>query len=586
MRARRLALAACTGVALSAAFVLSLSAIAPTPAAADQTASDVVTCQESIPKGAKRPKLKEKMPGEVVAGFEAPLEIEIRHGKGETPLPSGFKLLPGSPTKKFVEEAGFILAEPDGSTGVVVETKDEGTVAVTRVKIPFVVAPKKSGKQSLTLPQVPLAIDRANGDKMIVCTQLHLLTALDPTAGEEDPKPRPNPAGRPQIEAWELMKYLAWGLLALLLLAAIIAWWVRRQLKKPVPAPPPERRLPWEAALGELAALGASPLLDEAESAGPKRSEHFDKVSDTLRKYLGARYGFEDLGFDGLETTTDEMMGLLKRVRPHVPSLELIETFLSECDLVKFARVVPATADCRLALERAEKVVRATIPIMPAPGAPVQGGPLARLAPDSLPGDPRGAPTPIVLGPRPGGPPQQGVPAPAHKTELGPSPIAQPLAIPTVINRTVPGAPLAPSAPLEPKTLVDSPAALELQTIIDPPMPPDAQTIIDPPTPLGAQTIIDPPTPLDPPSFEEPPDAVASPAAEVAPAPARAIPVPVPVPHSLPAPVPIPNPVPAPVPVPNPVPAPTPAEAQTPAPAAFVIPGRHAPDKPPEDPRT
>lgn len=568
MSPARLARAIAVGAPLAAALALTLATLAPSPAVADQTASDVVTCKETIPKGAKRPKIKEKFPGEVTAGFEAPLEIEIRHGKGETPLPSGFKLLPGSPTKKFVEEAGFILAEPNGATGVTVETKEEGSVAVTRVKIPLVVAPKKSGKQALTLPQMPLSIDRANGDKMVVCTQLHLLTALDPTAGEEDPKPRPNPAGRPQREEWAVMKIIAWVLLGLLLLAAIIAWWVRRQLRKPVPAPEPERRPPWEVALGELAQLGGSPLLDESASGGPKRAEHFDKVSDTLRKYLGARYGFEDLGFDGLETTTDEMMGLLKRVRPHVPSLDLVQTFLSECDLVKFANVEPAMGDCRLALDRAEKIVRATVPPVPAPGAmpPGVGSPVA-----GAPGVGPGAPLPIA--PLPSAPlPMAGPSAPqplavpaapvviaarapvVQRTEIGPAPIAAPSPIPTVIHRTVPGGPLVHGAPEPPTTAASEAPAPALAEPAAPARPLDADTLIDPPREpsgaLDAQTLIDPPTPLDEPPVFEP-----------APEPLAAVPAPVPAP-------------------PVSIPAPTP----TPSAAAFVIPGRHAPDKPAEDP--
>src|SRR5262249_3928104 len=159
----------------------------------DQTAPKTVTCEEKIPKGAKRPKIREKFPGEAIAGFGAALELEIKHGKGEKPLPSGFKIISATGTGKALEDAGFLLAEPDGGTGVVVETREDGNAAITRVTIPFVLAPIKSGNQSLTLPQLPLPIDRANGETMIVCTQLHLITALDPTAGEENPMPRANP---------------------------------------------------------------------------------------------------------------------------------------------------------------------------------------------------------------------------------------------------------------------------------------------------------------------------------------------------------------------------------------------------------
>lgn len=380
-------------ITLALAFVLALFSA---PAAADQTAPKQATCEESLPKGAKRPKVKEKFPGEAIAGFEVPLELEIRHGKGEVPLPNGFKIVSGSTSGKYLEESGFILAEPNG--GITKVTEEDGNAAVTRVTIPFVVTPNKSGDQSQTLPQMPFTIDRANGDTITLCTKLHLITVKDPTAGEEDPKPRANAPGRTQREEWLLPMYLMIALGVLLLLATLIAWWVRRQLRKAIPSAVPTRQLPWETALVELQAHAASPLLDASADAGDKRTELFDKVSDTLRKYLGARYGFEGLGFDGLETTTDEMLALLKRVRPTVPSLDLVKTFLTECDLVKFARVVPEVNDCSLAIQRAETVVRSTIPIaVPAPGAdPKDGGPPApppaAFTPPPRPAEPRQEP--------------------------------------------------------------------------------------------------------------------------------------------------------------------------------------------------
>jgi hypothetical protein len=144
-------------------------------------------------------------------------------------------------------------------------------------------------------------------------------------------------------------------------LALIAAWFIRRWRRRPkiVPAPPP--RLPWVVAMEELAALKRSSLLAEGRT-----DELFDRVSDCVRKYLGARYGF-----DGLETTSDEMRALLRRVRPPVPVLPEIGDFLADCDLVKFARVQPTEQDCVEALKRGETVVRRTVPhqAQPAPGS-------------------------------------------------------------------------------------------------------------------------------------------------------------------------------------------------------------------------
>ncbi len=370
----------------SAAVLAALPlALAAGPALADRTAPNAVTCEEKIPEGATRPKLSEKFPGEAVAGHEARLEIVVSHGKGETVLPNGFKLIPGSDIEKALAEAGFAVAESNGGAPPTVDRNEGVSEVTTNVVIPLVVLPTKSGKASLTVPQLPMAVSRANGDTMIVCTQMHLITASDPTAAEENPKPHPNPPPRPQIEDWPLMKWILAAVILALILAAITAWWVRRQLRKPVPAAEALRRLPWEDAVAELEEIRRSPLLVE----GPY-SELYDRASDVVRKYLGERYGFSGLGFEGLETTTDEMLTLLKRVRPQVPALDVIRSFLEECDLVKFARVEPSRFACGDALQKAEEIVKATTPVMPPPGAE---------APPAEP--PREAPPPPAAPPPP-----------------------------------------------------------------------------------------------------------------------------------------------------------------------------------------
>jgi hypothetical protein len=204
----------------------------------------------------------------------------------------------------------------------------------------------------MLLPPVPVAIARASGEVVTICTSPHRILIEDPIANEMDPKVKPNPPARPQREEWVLAKQVTAGLLIAAITALITAWFVQRWKARPklVPVIPP--KLPWIAAMEELEAIRRSTLLVEQKSG-----EYFDRVSDCVRKYLGARYGF-----DGLESTTDEMRAFLRRVYPPVPGLKDIGEFLAECDLVKFARVVPAEVDCLQALERGESIVNTTTP--------------------------------------------------------------------------------------------------------------------------------------------------------------------------------------------------------------------------------
>jgi hypothetical protein len=286
----------------------------------------------------------------------------VTHGKGETVLPEGFKLQSSSDAAKALGQAGFVIPDPTGGTGPTLATTPGNDASVTKLVIPFVPLPKEPGRSSMVLPPVPIAIARANGEFITVCTAPHEILIEDPIANEPDPKVKPNPPPRPQREEWVFARQVALGVLIGALLSLLVAWFLRRWLQRPkvVPALPP--RLPWVVALEELEAIRRSTLLKEQRTG-----EYFDRVSDGVRNYLGARYGF-----DGLETTTDEMRALLKRIRPPVPELKRIGEFLAECDLVKFARVLPGESDCLEALRRGEEIVRRTIPVSAgaSPGKP------------------------------------------------------------------------------------------------------------------------------------------------------------------------------------------------------------------------
>jgi hypothetical protein len=100
-------------------------------------------------------------------------------------------------------------------------------------------------------------------------------------------------------------------------------------------------------------------------------AEHFDRVSDIVRRYLGDRYGF-----DGLESTTREMLSELRQTTPRIVVLDEIERFLRQADLVKFARLTPSEPECATALAEASRIVERTVPApMPASAAPAAAAP-------------------------------------------------------------------------------------------------------------------------------------------------------------------------------------------------------------------
>jgi hypothetical protein len=358
--------AARTAAFLTLSFgALPASAVVPTPATPNPVPSasganaaranaEHRFCTESLPEGRKRPNLTEKVPDKIASGYALELEVTIEHEAREVVMPGGSEFQLQSDDTTELARLGFVLPSPKGPSKMRVEAAPQANPPKTKVTLPLLVLPKEPGRATLTLPSLPVTIARANGEVFTVCTTPHDIVVEDPTASTPDAKPKGNPPGRRQLEEWTSLKQAVQvGSIALVvgaLLATLFLLWKRRPKRLPPPPPP---RAPWEVAFEELARLRAEDLI-----RGQRFAEHYDRVSDTVRKYLGARYGF-----DGLETTTKEMLTYLRSARLEVGTLANVELFLHDADLVKFAKRTPTEAECVIVLDQAEGFVRATRPM-------------------------------------------------------------------------------------------------------------------------------------------------------------------------------------------------------------------------------
>jgi hypothetical protein len=355
------------------------SASGASAAPADHGASDA-SCVEKLAAGKTRPELKETFPTRGLSGHALPLVVTLRHGTAETVLPTGFRFQPDTAEAKALKQAGFVLPNPEGEAGPKVVRKDEGTSTSSTVTISFLALPSKPGRHVLNLPPMPITLARASGELITLCTAPHTVMVDDPTASTPNPKPKENPPPRRQREEWTALKQaVTIGAIALVV-GALLAWLIGRWLKRPRPVPPPPPpRPPWEVALESLHDLRHAGLTREGRFA-----EHFDRVSDIVRRYLGDRYGF-----DGLESTTREMLGELRQTTPRIPVLSEIERFLRQADLVKFARLTPSETECSTALGEAEQIVTSTLPPPTPVGAP-EPGPAAAASTTETEEDERG----------------------------------------------------------------------------------------------------------------------------------------------------------------------------------------------------
>ncbi|HEX7664574.1 MAG TPA: hypothetical protein VF407_08690 [Polyangiaceae bacterium] len=378
--------------ALSAAFVaiaLFFSANRAHAQIADAGApmsASVHGCVESIPPGGHRPQLEESFPAHGKSGYAQTLVVKVKHGKGETVLPRGLDLANEAEAKRVLKESGFVVPDQDGGAGARLTDAPPDPAhpdqITTIFELPLLALPEKPGRTVLVLPPLPVAVSRSNGEIVTTCTTVHAITIDDPIASTPDAKPKPNPPPRPQREEWSALERVLEIVAIVLVLAIALAYVFYRWSKRPKPVPPPPPPRPaWEVALESLDEIRHAGLLDQE-----RYDEYFDRVSDTVRNYLGARFGF-----DGLESTTDEVMTALRKAPEAQALYGEIGEFCRDCDLVKFANMTPDVADCAKALDAGEKIVRKSMVVAQA-ARPV----LSPLNPQALSGEDPQAPKPNV----------------------------------------------------------------------------------------------------------------------------------------------------------------------------------------------
>lgn len=159
------------------------------------------------------------------------------------------------------------------------------------------------------------------------------------------------------IRSWRLVLTVLGGLAAGLLAWALWRWWKNRP-KHVVVAPPLPLDVRTRKALDALKA-------ENLPAHGHVKDFYF-RLSEIIRGYLGERYAFE-----ALECTSSELMASLRRMpTPGLPEDALMR-FVSESDMVKYARADASPEACRDALAFAYALIDKTYVPPPPPQAPV-----------------------------------------------------------------------------------------------------------------------------------------------------------------------------------------------------------------------
>lgn len=175
-----------------------------------------------------------------------------------------------------------------------------------------------------------------------------------------EPKPPTEPVSVVEPDHTLLWLLGALGVAAIAAIATLLVsrWWSRREARR---APPPPPRPAWDIAREELAFLRRDRTRAVEEGRGDAWA---DRLSDVVRAYLGAR-----CGFDGLESTTDEVIARVERRRPRGLRMTDVVQLLGDLDLVKFAKADLDDAHGAELLDAAEALVATTAPTAAPPSS-------------------------------------------------------------------------------------------------------------------------------------------------------------------------------------------------------------------------
>ena len=142
-----------------------------------------------------------------------------------------------------------------------------------------------------------------------------------------------------------------------IVLAALAAGFLIYKKFKPAPKTiepgPIDTRAPWEIALDELNHLSQKKLLDQGFF-----KEYYSALSDIIRSYFERRFNVK-----APEMTTEEFLWSLEGSQDLLSEQKAtLKKFLNSCDIVKFAKYVPATEEARASFTFAKQLVEQTAP--------------------------------------------------------------------------------------------------------------------------------------------------------------------------------------------------------------------------------
>lgn len=195
-------------------------------------------------------------------------------------------------------------------------------------EINFIISAYKAGKVELLSVDIPYTV---NGDSKFVKTKalpVEIQSVLDSKNSRQDIY---------DIKGIFKFGHGIWWYVKIIIIVLgilVLVYFIYRYFKKKTKKITQEEMIrnisPKEYALSQLENLKILGLIEKGQI-----KEYYDKLSDILRFYVSRVYNI-----DGMEKTTSELYLLLKEKVPSDFNRQLKE-YLTNCDFVKFAKVIP-----------------------------------------------------------------------------------------------------------------------------------------------------------------------------------------------------------------------------------------------------
>jgi hypothetical protein len=133
---------------------------------------------------------------------------------------------------------------------------------------------------------------------------------------------------------------------------AMIFWYMRRQKQTALPPQAAPQLSPHEIALARLNEIEALNLVAKGEM-----KRYHTEISHAIREYIAMRYDIP-----ALELTTEDLLNRLSDADLPDAPLSLLRHFLTQCNLVKFAKQQPGKLEAHARLDEAQQFIEATKP--------------------------------------------------------------------------------------------------------------------------------------------------------------------------------------------------------------------------------